>query len=71
MILGGFSHDPSSGLAGVLVALVGVEFLQYLSIRTGELVRTSFTDSAQLGIVKNHEFSVSFGHATVSHSLDR
>jgi hypothetical protein len=49
-------------LAGVLVALVGVEFLQYLSVRTGELVRTRFADSAQLGIVKNHEFSVSFRH---------
>jgi hypothetical protein len=41
---------------------VGVEFLQYLSIRTGELVSTRFADSAQLGIVKNHEFSLSFRH---------
>jgi hypothetical protein len=42
-------------LAGILVAGVGVEFLQYLRVRTGELVRTGFADSAQLGIVKNHE----------------
>jgi hypothetical protein len=48
-------HDPGSGLAGILVAGVGVEFLQYLRVRTGELVRTGFADSAQLGIVKNHE----------------
>lgn len=54
-ILGGFSYNANGGLTGVLVTVMGVEFLQYLRVRTGELVRTRFADSAQLGIVKNHE----------------
>jgi hypothetical protein len=40
VILGSFSHDPGSGLAGVLFAFVIMEFSVYDFVKTDEFCST-------------------------------